>query len=113
MDMDALVEAVREHSGMDDDQLRDVADHGADGGWPGFTYYRDTNEFYEKNQELIWQLLDEQADDLGEKHSLAMISGFRAARDVASDNQFRNLLAWYALEEAGRYVADNRERNDE
>ena len=37
-----LYEAVKEHSGLDNDQLAEVAEHSADAGWAGFTYYKDT-----------------------------------------------------------------------
>ena len=29
-------------------QLKDLAAHGADAGWPGLTYYKDTCKLYEK-----------------------------------------------------------------
>jgi hypothetical protein len=110
MDMKELIDAVRDHSGMDDEQIIEAGEHGADAGWPKFSYYRDTNEFYDKYADLIWELLGEQADDLGEKHPLAMIASFRIARDVASDEQFKNALAFYALEEAGHHLASAEER---
>lgn len=105
--MKDLLKAVREHSGMDDDNLRDVANHGASGGFPGFMYYKDTMEFYDKNEDAIWELLEENADSLGEKNPLALIATFQGAKDVHDDASFKNLLAWFALEEAARYLEDN------
>lgn len=113
MEMNALIDAVREHSGMDDDQIVEAGEHGADAGWPGFTYYRDTAEFYNKHSDLIWELLAEEADDLGESHSLAMIAHFNQAKGVESDDTFKNLLSWFALEEAGRYLADHGSDEDD
>ena len=59
-----LVKAVKKHGGLDDQELMDAAEHGADSGWGGFTYYKDTTEFYDKNEELIWELLEGQADEV-------------------------------------------------
>lgn len=74
--MQTLVRAVKKHSGMDNDELIQVGQHGADAGWAGFTYSRDTSDFYDQHADLIWDLLSEQANELGEKHPLAMIAHF-------------------------------------
>ena len=106
-DMDALVEAIKEHSGMDDAEIADAGEHGADSGWPGFTYYSGTAEFYDKNQKLIWGLLEETADDQGVK-PLELVASFRT--EVFDVDSFKNVMAWFALEESGRYLADQEER---
>jgi len=103
--MDELIEAIREHSGMENDEIMEAGENGADAGWPGFTYTGDTVDFYEKHADLIWPILTEQADDMGEKHPLALIASFNTAGQVDNDSAFKNLLSWFALEEAGRYLA--------
>jgi len=109
MDMDRLVKAVKRHSGMTPDEIVQAGEHGADAGWPGFTYTVDTNRFYDRHADLIWELLAEQADEFGEKHPLALIAKFNSAHSVDTDHGFKNLLAWYALEEAGHYLAAEEE----
>lgn len=103
------------------EELRDVASHGADAGWPGFTYYDDTNAFYKAHKSDILALAKQTADDLGQP-MLEMVQGFRCLngskgrRDYSIDaiaeslhsdkgddsTYIRNALAWFALEEVAR-----------
>lgn len=98
-----LIQAIRET--LDADQIKDVAEHGADAGWPGFTYYSDTCAFYEAHKEAIWDMLSNDADDQGTS-IMALIASFGGARDVGSADQLENLLAWYALENVCRAEQD-------
>ena len=108
-----LHEAIKKHSSIDDDQIIDAAQHGADAGWPGFTYYKDTVEFYDDNADDIWELVNEMADDYGEDHTLAMISKFGGAKNVGSDETFKNMMSWVALEEVGRWLESVKETEKE
>jgi len=94
--------AIREHSGMDDDQIREAGQHGADAGWPGFTYIVDCVAFYEANRDDIWQLAQDMADDVGEANVPALVAGFNRADMADTADGFANLLAWFSLEEVGR-----------
>lgn len=96
-----LIEAVKKHSGLDDDELAEVAEHGADTGWAGFTYYTDTCKFYDEHADLIWEAIAEDAESMCVT-PLEMISGFGGAAGVGSDDTFKNLLAWYGLESAAQ-----------
>ncbi len=97
--------------------LSDVASHGADTGWAGFTMYTDTVAFAEAHRAAIMQQAEQDADNFGtEGGSIALIAGFRyieaaglsvsaVARsiyDADADDDDRtvvlNSLAWYALE---------------
>ena len=112
MDMRKLVEAVRAHGGLENAEIIDAGNHGADAGWGGFTYTSDCVEFYAANEEAIWELLRESADDMGVK-PLELVASFRRA-DMADDpSGFKNLLAWFALEEAGRWLESQAEREGE
>lgn len=103
-DYDDLLAAVREHSNMGDDELREAAEHGADAGWPGFTYTADGAEFTRKNAELIYNLLGEEADDLGYPNVAAFVASFNRADMADTRDGFDCLLSWWALEAAGRYL---------
>jgi len=91
----------------------------ASGGIPGFTYYSDTHKFALKNQSLINDLLEEQAEQMGED-VFTIISGFGIFRngmdkDEKKDvykflggnrneksyetNSVLNVLAWFAVEQ--------------
>lgn len=110
MDYAKLLKAVKAHGNLTDDELKDAAEHGADGGWQGFTYYTDTARFYDKNEKLIWDLLEAMADDLGTT-PLKLVSNFKCADAICDLPTFKNALAWFALEEAGRLILDRLEAN--
>lgn len=107
---------------VDREQLADVASHGADAGWSGFTYYSDTLAFYKAHKADILALAQQIADELGED-MLSMIAGFNCLRSTPKgkerllpaqiseslyagrgewNTQIRNAMAWFALEEVAR-----------
>lgn len=105
------------------DSLRDVNEHGADGGFPGFIYYTDTCAFFRRHRKAIEELVAEMAGSLGED-VLKMIAGFRCLggdfseveigrvlfapwKDDDAHQMIGNALAWFALEEVAREVCDN------
>jgi hypothetical protein len=82
---------------LDKSQRREVAEHGADAGWPGFIYTTECCRFYQRHKEAIWTCLSEDAQEYGCSVP-ELIAQFRR-KDMAEDvHQFENLLAWYALE---------------
>lgn len=98
--------ALRETWGEDaDDTFRDIAEHGADAGYPGLTYYRDTVALYEAHEGEIWDALREDADDMGLAHPLALIATFGGAANVQTHHQLGNLLAWYMAERIAHQLA--------
>jgi len=85
--------------------IRDTAEHGCSGGTIGeLIYYADTNAFYEKYKEEIWDRLSNMADDMGEASILHLIVTFNGSKEVGSELQLRNLLAWWAAEEVCREI---------
>jgi len=127
-----LITAVEEQLGMEGDELRstfqDVANHGADADYPGFTYYHDTCEFYKVNQKIIVAEVEAMAQDLGEEPTF-MVQYFNClstnekgkrksdytTAEVAltlygtpkqHNDMVANALAWFALEEVARSIVD-------
>ena len=97
------------------EHAEDVTNHGAAGGFAGFTYYADTLKFTRANRADIVTLCESMADDLGESGPVALVKGFNCLKgsteaEVAStlygkgdeDTQVSNALAWFALEEVAR-----------
>jgi len=85
--------------------ISDVVLNGCQGGTIGeLIYYADSCAFYEKYKEEIWQMLWDSYSDCGSDSILHFIETFNGSKDVASDDQFRNLLAWWAAEEACRGI---------
>ena len=100
------------------DSLRDIALHGADGGFTGFTYTEECVQFFKDNRESILHLAEDMAEDMGE-NLLDMIQGFRcigkgfSTSDIGkalwgetvcneADSTIRNGMAWFAAEEIAR-----------
>ena len=85
--------------------IEDVTRHGCSGGTISeLIYYADTSAFYEKYKEEIWRRLSDMADDLGCDSILHLIVTFNGSKEVGSDLQLRNLLAWWAAEEVCRGI---------
>ena len=118
-----LIDAVSKQLGADDrdefrDILQDVLDRGADQGFSGFTYYRETVDFFQKNRRLITEQLKEDAESVGASGVQSFVMGFQCASGLTEDEIGRtlwgsdldqyaaNCLAWYALEAVAHYMED-------
>ena len=128
--MKLLTNAVIEQLGFEEleneelrSTLQDITNNGADGGFGGFIYYSETNQFARENMHLIMDQVKKLADAFGET-PLEMISGFGSLKDdkidpleIASiiyertspesqadgtETVVLNALAWFALEEVAR-----------
>jgi hypothetical protein len=104
-----LLRAIREHSSLELSSIRDAGTYGADSGFGGFTYTSDGADFTAGNRELIWSLLQEDADDFGADSVLTFVADFTRSDMADSPLGFDCLLAWYALEKAGHWLNDRRE----
>ena len=128
--MKLLTNAVIEQLGFEEleneelrSTLQDITNNGADGGFGGFIYYSETNQFARENMHLIMDQVKKLADAFGET-PLEMISSFRCLQgdkidplEIASiiyertspesqadgtETVVLNALAWFALEEVAR-----------
>jgi hypothetical protein len=116
VDLTKLQRAVKRQLGSDNMQefletLQDVANHGAGGGFSGFTYYKETVDFTRRNRAEIMQQLKEDADIFGSSVS-DMVCNFNCFKEYSEDEilvalysgtgdnvtTVYNGLAWYALE---------------
>lgn len=82
-------------------EMRDITDHGVDGGFLGLTYYCDTSKLYDKFHKEIWDALFEDSEDLGYKNIFSFIASFNR-NEASNDVQFKNLLVWYLAEKIAR-----------
>ncbi len=117
----------------------EAAEHGADAGWSGFTYTAECTEFVRRNKAAIKAAVVQMAEELGED-PVAMVRGFNClctrkgshtggtveydctASEIGSvlygdgsdagemAGKIYDALAWFALEEVGRAIADLSER---
>ena len=111
------------------ESLIDIANHGADGGVRGFSYFEDTVDFYKKNRTDIVKNMKYVAEYQIGEDIVSMIQNFGifrnddkpSSRDVKRALSGRygndemlydlyNVFAWYAVEEIARawerYVED-------
>ena len=94
--------------GYDDDHLKDIVNHGCSCGFSGITYYIETTEIYNDYEDQIWDLLEETSESFGHGHPLELIASFNGAKDVHGDDQFKNLLVWFAVEETARQILSDK-----
>ena len=118
---ESLIRAtIRQAGGWDSfrEMAPDVTNHGADCGFHGFTYYRDTEPFAKRNKEAILEACQNMADDMGESlydmiggFNCLKISGSEAAEAIHNPRSNErtnvlNALAWFSLEEVSRSFTD-------
>ena len=95
---------------LEEGQIADVILEGCQSGIVSeLIYYADTEAFYEKFKEEIWDRLSNMADDMGEPSILHLIVTFNGSKEVGSELQLRNLLAWWACEDVCREVIAEKE----
>jgi len=97
---DTLSEIVEVHANLSEDEYSDIARHGADAGWPMFTYTKDCCEFFDNNEEDIVDFLNDEADSQGLTNMFALMmenNKFKNYHYASLDN-FKNWAAWYVLE---------------
>lgn len=117
-----LTAAVIRQTG--EDNLEDLARHGASGGFAGLTYYAATVPFFKRNRALILERVESMADDFGQE-PLALVAGFNClapadnetkasiarclygGRLTDKDTNVANALAWFAAEEVAREMNPN------
>ena len=95
----------------EDIHLEDVIEHGCVSGCvSSLIYYSDTVKFYDKFEDEIWDMLEEDTNQFGNDNILQTISQFNGAKNVGGLDQFKNLLAWYSVEETCRKILDEKEK---
>ena len=94
-------------------ELADLCNHGAQNGFSGLIYYPETTALYNQYRDDIWDMLEEDRIQLGYQTCLELIASFNGAKNVGSENQYKNLLVWYAAERIafeitqGEYSSDD------
>jgi hypothetical protein len=95
---------------LEEGQIADVILEGCQSGIVSeLIYYSDTCAFYEKYKEEIWDRLSDMADDMGEPSILHLIVTFNGSKEVGSEMQLHNLLAWWACEDVCREIIADKE----
>jgi hypothetical protein len=79
-------------------EMRDIVNHGIEGGYHHLTSYSDITKVYQRFHQDIWEMLNDDTDNMGYKHPIEMIATFMGAGNVSCQLTFENLLVWYAAE---------------
>ncbi len=85
---------------------QDIAQQGADGGFPYITYTTDAVKIFDKFASEIWEMAVEDASDLGAKNVAAMIANFGRSDMLDTFDSFKNLMVWYACEKLAQQLTD-------
>ena len=76
--------------------ISDIAKHGCSGGVSGITTYNETCDFYDKHKNAIWDMLYDLKEEEGFTIPFLM-SDFDGAKQVHSEDTFKNFLVWWAV----------------
>ncbi len=85
----------------------DIANHGADGGYPHITYNSDCVEIFDKHGDEIWDMAVDMSDDMGYKNVAEMLSGFGRADMFQTLDTFKTIMVWFVCEELSRQVEES------
>lgn len=110
--LEKLYRAIKDHTGLPDSDILQAGQSGADAGWNGFIYYGECCEFYDNNESAIYELLNDEASEMGFGNIEEMIAGFGRSDMLDTPEGRKNLLSWFALEEVGRWLEGKDNEND-
>ena len=86
--------------------IKDIAEHGCEGGVGGLIYYWETTAFHDEHEKEIWDIVSRFADDSGQTimQYLAIV-----AKDAGSIQQLKNSLVWLAVETVAQDIDEERQ----
>ena len=86
--------------------IKDIAEHGCEGGVSGLIYYTETARFHDDNEEEIWDIISRFADDSGQTlmQYLSVV-----AKDARTLTGLKNSLVWIAVEAVAQDIDEERQ----
>ena len=86
--------------------IKDIAEHGCEGGVAGLIYYWETTAFHDEHEKEIWDIVQRFAEDSGQTimQYLAIV-----AKDAGSLDQLRCTLVWLAVESVAQDLDEERQ----
>lgn len=87
-----------------DGELKDMVNHGVDGGFHHLTYYSDTVKVYEHFKDEIFEKLVEMTDEMGHENVYVLLGSFNKDHMPGNYDQFANQLTWFMAEETAREI---------
>lgn len=92
--------------------LVDIVKNGCDGGFSGLTDYSETTALYRHFSDELWEMLNEDSENMGSKNICEFIGTFNGANNVGSGYQFENLIVWYAAERVAGEILNEIEEEE-
>lgn len=90
--------------------LREVTKYGADAGWPGLSYDDDLQKWYDEYQDVIWDIMCQDAEEYGYSSPLEVFINHGRNELATSHVGFIAAVVWYAVEWAcARCVQEHEE----
>ena len=87
----------------------EVVEHGCQSGVvSSLIYYTDTVAFYDKHENEIWDLACDEADNLFSGNVFSYLAQLNGAADITGRSTFKNLMAWWAVEETCKNIISER-----
>ena len=97
-----LVEYEKQELGL----IKDIAEHGCEGGVTGLIYYFETSKFHDEHEDEIWSLLSDAADAAGIANGLML---YNICKQPTSMRVLKNDLVWFAVQITAQELVDNLE----
>ena len=85
-------------------ELKDMVNHGVDGGFYGLTYYTDTVKLYERFKDEIFERVVNMTDEMGYDNIYELLGSFNKDHMPSDYDQFANQLTWFMAEETARDI---------
>ena len=100
-----LVEYEKQELGL----IKDIAEHGCEGGVTGLIYYFETSKFHDEHEDEIWSIVSRFAVDSGQTimQYIAVV-----AKDAGDLKQLKNNLVWIAVESVAQDLDEERQQPD-
>lgn len=89
------------------EQLRELATHSADAGFPSLTYTADCMELFERYEDYIREALREDAEAFGYDCPEAFVATFNRSDMLWTEDGRKTLLVWYMAERVAREVSED------
>lgn len=89
------------------DEFLDIANHGADAGFPHITYTSDCVDLHDLYQKELWDMLYDDAKEFGYDNIPAFMATW-GRKDMLNDlDQVKNMIVWYAVEKIANTEVTN------
>lgn len=89
---------------LDAQQIEELAQYGADAGWPGLSYTSDCVALFDLHADEIREALNEDTEEFGYDSPEAFVATFARADMLWSEDGRKNLLVWYMAERVAHAI---------